>query len=142
MAAPRDIRAAMKAALDTVPGCQVSAYALSSPTLPCLYILPGREMIVTYDVAMARGADEWQFRVIAMSGASDDIGSQMLMDEFLDPSGTRSVKAALESDPSLGGVVDDLHVTDARGYTQVLREGAGPMLVAEIDVQVIARGDD
>ena len=137
MADARQIREGIKANLDLIPGCQISAYALSSPTLPCLYVLTGPAEIVMFDIAMARGGDEWTWRVVAVTGLISDIGSQMLMDEFLSPDGDRSVKAAVESDKTLGGLVDDVHVTHATGYTQLLREGAGPVLVVEFHVRVI-----
>jgi hypothetical protein len=45
-----------------------------------------------------------------------DRNAQSNLDGYCNPSGSSSVKAALESDKTLGGLVQDLRVTEARDY--------------------------
>lgn len=47
---------------------------------------------------------EWEIEVLV--AALDNESSQVELDEYLDEEGERSVRAALEFDPTLGGVVD------------------------------------
>src|SRR4051794_37550969 len=81
---------------------QVSAYLLATPTMPTLQVLP-RSM--TYDRAMHRGVDTREFIVQGFVPLNEGDESQRLLDEFLAPVGARSVKALLELDKTLGGVV-------------------------------------
>ncbi len=139
MPALADIRIGLAANLETIEGCQVSPYMLSSPTLPCLYIIPN-EAGVQYDMAMARGLDEWSLAIVALTGAAGDRGAQELMDELLAPSGPKSVKEAAESDRTLGGTVADLRVVSQSGYRYLIREGGSTTLWVQWTVQVIASG--
>lgn len=101
------IREALRAALRTIPGCQVSAYLLANPTLPSLMITAGE---VEYDTAMARGLDTWTLLVQGMVALTTDEGQQKQLDKWRASSGAESVKAAVESDRTLGGVVQDARV--------------------------------
>lgn len=135
----RQIRVGLAANLKAIPGCQVSPYMLSSPTHPCLYVLPHSEGVL-YDQAMLRGVDQWMLSVVAETTMGGDRAAQELMDEFMAPSGAKSVKAAVESDRTLGGTVDDLRVVSASGYSVRPREGGGAVLWVEWAVQILAAG--
>jgi len=128
------IREGLATNLREITGCQVSAYMLSQPTTPCLYVVPGD---IEFDQAMQRGMDRWTFRVVALAGLASDIGAQKKLDEFLAPSGATSVKAAVEADRTLGGVVDDLRVTAATGYRTYGQPGGQVHLGVEFTVDVI-----
>lgn len=135
MATLRQIREGLAANLASIPNLQQSAYMLSNPTPPSAEVVPGE---VVYDQAFVRGHDVWMMKVRVMAGAVTDRGCQARLDRFLAPSGPDSVKAALESDPTLGGTVDDLHVQRSSGYQLMGRDGGGPVLSAEWDVEVLA----
>lgn len=131
------IRAGLKTRLDAIDGWQVSAYELASPTPPAIHVGLHPDGI-DYDRAMRRGMDGLMFRVVAMSGLTTDIGSQKKLDTLLAPSGATSVKAAIEGDPTLGGVIDNLAVRTASGYGVYKTEGArGPVLGCEWTVEII-----
>jgi len=134
MATLAEIRAGLATNLSTIAGCQISGYMLSAPTPPCLYVVPGD---IEFDQAMQRGMDRWTFRVVALAGLASDIGAQKKLDEFLAPSGATSVKAAVEADRTLGGVVDDLRVTAATGYRTYGQPGGQVHLGVEFTVDVI-----
>lgn len=130
------VRTAMAAALGSISDVQVNPYALSQPTPPGLQILPPG---VQYDRAMHRGLDEWTFMVQGFVAFSTDIGSQVLLDQMCQPSGSRSVKAALEADPTLGGAVGSLHVIEqSPGSVVQLPNTGSQMLLVEWKVQVMA----
>lgn len=139
MAAPTvaQLREGLAANLDAIEDVQASAYMLSNPTPPTIEVVPDE---VDYDAAMGRGDDTWRFVIRAYVGVASDKGAQLLLDELLAPSGTRSVKTVLEADETLGGVAEDLHVQTATGYRIYQRAGGPELLGCEWTVEVIAVG--
>lgn len=135
------IRAGLAANLSAIDGCQVSAYMLSNPTPPCLFVSIDPAEGVRYDRAMQRGLDEYSLRVHGIVAVTSDQGAQSRLDEWLASRGPGSVKAAIESDRTLGGVADDTHVT-AGGvdYGEYARETGGSVLACVWNVKVVARG--
>lgn len=115
---------------------QVSAYMLSQPTPPCAWPYPSE---IDYDQAMQRGFDELQVKVLALMPLTDDVGSQVMLDELLASSGSNSMKAAIESDKTLAGVVLDLIVESCTGYF-TYQLTSGPCLGAEWVVRIAAPG--
>ena len=128
-----DIRAGLAANLAALSDVQVSAYALSNPTPPCVEIVPAE---IVYDKALRRGLDSYVVTVRVFVGMASDVGAQKRLDLILASSGSGSVKAAIESDPTLGGKCDDLRVRSASGYRVYGAEGR--LLGAEWDVEVMA----
>jgi hypothetical protein len=121
------IREALAAAVRTaMPDRQVSAYMLSNPTPPAVHLYPSN---IDYHKAFGNGLEPLTFEVQAfVAAASGDIGSQKNLDRFLDPGSPTSLKAALESDVTLGGLVNDLIVRSASGYRQFVTQDRGYML--------------
>lgn len=73
-----------------------------------------RRRVTTYDVTFD-GADDTTYGVtVFVSFANTDVGTEQL-DDYLAPSGAKSIPAAIEADPTLGGVVDFAHVSSAEG---------------------------
>lgn len=140
MATISDIRAGIAANLAPLaPDAQVSAYMLDAPTAPCVYVYPAQ---IDYDQAMHRGLDRLLFTVRAAVQPSLDRGGQASLDEYLAPSGAKSVKALIESDVTLAGLVAGLRVVACSGYKKFLPEQAqGPILLgAEWTIEVFASG--
>lgn len=125
-----DIRAGMAANLATLDGIQVSPYMLASPTPPALHIIPAS---IEYDQAMARGVDLLVFTVQVFVALGLDQAAQIKLDEYLAPTG---IKAALESDRTLGGVVADVRVSGLSSYDVVALPDRGQMLAASFRVEV------
>ena len=119
--------------LKAIPGIQASAYVLTNPQPPCVHVMRGD---VTYDRAMNGGEHSWVMRVRAFVAAVSDIGGQQLLDQFVAPTGDRSIKQAIEADRTLGGVVSDLRVTQATGEQEYVRDQGGPLLGSEFTVEV------
>lgn len=128
-----EIREAISAALKEIPGMQASAYVLGNSTPPFAHVLRGE---LVYDQAMGHGTHTWTMRVRAYVALTTDIGAQKLLDEYLAVDGERSIKAAIEADPTLGGVISDLQVKSASGEQEVVRDQGGPLLGSEWTVEV------
>jgi hypothetical protein len=127
------IRAGLVSNLSSL-GIQSKGYVLGSIMPPSIECFPGE---VSYDGAMQRGHDELEWTVRVTWSITIDIATQEKLDAFLDPSGATSVKTLIESDPTLGGVVDDLHVSGASGY-QVREIQGGTALSCDWTVTIIA----
>lgn len=134
MATPAQIRAGLAANLASIADTQISAYMLASPTPPVIQVLPER---VEYHGAMQNGLERNRYTVQAFVGFTSDVGAQKKLDKMLEPTGATSVKAAVESDATLAGVVEHLTVTEATGYRVYALEGArGPVLGCEWTVEI------
>lgn len=114
---------------------QVSAYALANPTGPYVQVFGPEEVV--FHRAMANGHADWTLRIQVGVPLSLDRGAQELLDRMLESSGGASIRAAIESDTTLGGVVNQAIVTRVSGYGQYVT-GAGDFLGCEISVAVIA----
>lgn len=137
MADLADLRAGLAANLAGVSGLSRSAYVLSNPTPPCAEVEPAP---IEYDLAMDRGLDRWGFIVRVYVSANLDKGAQIKLDAYIASSGADSIKAALESDPTLAGAAEDVHVTGCSGYRVYERGGQAAVLGAEWQVEVLALG--
>jgi hypothetical protein len=128
------IREGIKTNLDAIPGWHISAYMLSNPTPPAIHVFPDE---IQYDKAMGRGHDDWWFIVQGFVGMPSDIGAQQRLDTLLASTGAASLKENVESDCTLGGIVDDLRVETTTGYRVYPRPQAEPVLGAEWRVYVM-----
>ena len=137
MATFKQIREGIATNLQGISGLQQSAYVLAEPTLPAAQVAP---MEIEYDKAFQRGLDALEFKVMVLVGSVSDIGAQKNLDPFLDPSGSKSIKAAVESDDTLGGLVESVRVVRCSGYRLYERAGQAPALGAEWTVEVWTGG--
>jgi hypothetical protein len=133
------IAANLAALTQVYDGLTVSAYLQATPVPPLLHVFPEK---VEYDKAMGRGLDEWQFAVHGFFGLTSERDAQTNLDLMLAPAGTWSVKAAVESDDTLGGLLGSgcVSVTEATGYQLYELEGRGTVLGCIWTVSVMATG--
>jgi len=136
MASLTDIREALAATLQKVDvGWQVSAYIMGNATPPFAQVLPDE---TEYHQAMQDGAETWNFIVQVVVDLGTSEGAQRELDQLLESAGTRSVKQALEVDPTLGGLASDVMVTRSSGYrTYRLGPTQADALGAEWNVSVL-----
>ena len=71
---------------------------------------------IEFDATMARGSDRWYIPVRIYVQAADYESAQIALDSYLDSADAKSVKTALETDVTLGGVVSTLRVQEANEY--------------------------
>lgn len=139
MATLTELRQGVADQLATIPGIQAHAKMLSSPYLPIAYVVPGE---IDFHKTMQDGHSDWNLIVELHVATFSDIGGQEQLDALISESGPKSVKAALENDPTLGGLADDLVVQGIRNYGPFVRpSGAEPVLGAQVLVWVLAAGD-
>lgn len=131
-----DIREGLAANIATITDVQVSSYMLANPSPPSIHVFPAA---AEYTQAFNRGLDKWTFTVQAIVSASVDTAGQQLLDEFLAPTGDTSIRAAIESDRTLGGVAENLTVTGVSGY-QLYADDRGANLGAEWTVEIWCSG--
>lgn len=137
MATVSAMKAALKTAAATISGLDAHASEpLSMGSKPVGYprLVPS---LREFDVAF-NGAGVWAFDfwVIVPVGDRDLNRAETTMDPYLSETGTNSLKAAIEADPSLGGVVDSVRVTGLSNYGMTQFEGAGQHLAASVRVEV------
>lgn len=135
-----EIRDGLVANLQTAFGSSIQALRgpIGNPSPPTAWVLRDR---TDFDITMQRGTDMYTFLIQLLVGAADNLDSQDLLDEYVAPDGSLSIKAAIEADTTLGGLVDDLRVTEvARDQIHVISgQGAGAMYLAtEFTVEVYA----
>ena len=136
MTALTDLRTGLANRLTTITGLRSSAYIPDNPQPPVAVVMPGR---ITYDTAFGRGSDEYQFTIMLIVGRVADRASQTTLDGYCESSGSRSVKAAIEGDRSLGGKALDCRVTEMTNQGS-LAIGDVTYHTAEFSVTVIAAG--
>lgn len=132
-ASTTDIRVALAAALAPLD-FQVEPWVLAKPTPPCAYVTVGAEQ---YDQAMGHGHHDYTFVIFVLVPLSTDVGAQKELGYMLADTGTKSVKALVEADRTLGGVVTFLWVPERTGE-RVYRLEDSPALGAEWTVDVKA----
>lgn len=142
----KEARIALAAKLSEIDELQVSPLMLGDMTPPAAHVYPTP---VQYDETFQRGVDVWTFTLqVVVSEAGGDEGAQLLLDEFIEPFGPRSVKEHLETTDtpdgrvSLGGVIHDLRVPRCEGYRLYVREGRAPVLGSEWVIEVSAPGEE
>jgi hypothetical protein len=131
------LREGLAANLGAIEDLQVSPYFISNPTFPSAFVRAGP---TDYDKTFDRGLDNIVLFVRVLVAAFGDIGPGANLDEYLAGSGPRSIKAAIEDDPSLGGACDDLRVTGNEGEREFTFDDRPSALGAEWRVEVFANG--
>jgi len=107
------LRAGLATNLATITGLRASAIQPDNPTPPQAIICPTS---ITFDRTFKRGLDEYAFTITLIAGRQDARNGQAVMDGYCAPTGTGSIKTAIESDKTLGGACQTLHVTELSAY--------------------------
>jgi len=134
-----EIREALADALTAVSGLRAFDLLPAQPPIPCVLIVPDS---VDYDTSFGNvrrvaGLTTYSFVLTVLVGAMSERAAQQRLDGYVSPSGDQSIKAAVETDRTLGGVVSDVRVTGMRDYVS-FPNGDSTFLGAEFVAQVIA----
>lgn len=100
----------IEARLGTIDGLRVSEVIQDQINPPQAMV--GVPPIPNYHATMGRAKFTVEPTVTLFVSAGVDRVGQLAMAEYANPTGTRSVVAAIEADRTLGGVVDDCIVID------------------------------
>lgn len=111
---PSQVRDSLKTRLETISGLR--AYDLIPDTVTPPAAIVG-QLDFTFDIDNARGLDQAQVDVLVIVQRFSERSGQNLLDLYLSGSGASSIKAAIEGDRTLGGVVNTLRVTGAEAGT-------------------------
>lgn len=134
MASIGTIRAGIATNLGTIAGLRTSAWVPDQINPPIAVVKPES---ISYDTAFGRGLDTMEFSVLCIVGRVEERTAQATLDAYCATTGTASIKAAIESNRTLGSAISDLRVTEMRNYTS-LSVGDVTYLAAEFVVQVFA----
>ena len=127
-----EIRQGLSQALTAVPGLRVSATMQDAPNPPVAMVYPD---LIQYDLNANRGADEYTFVILLIVGRAADRAAQNNIDQYA--VGHGSVKAAVEADRTLGGIINTCRVSEMRNYQQLVI-GDTTFLSVEFVVEVVA----
>lgn len=116
MAVLSDVRAALAAAVDNVPGLRAFASVTGEVSPPAAVVMPARGTFITYSETFEQGVADMSFEVVLLVSYADERSGQLLLDGYLSATGPSSVRAAVAVDPTLGHVVDYCVITDAADY--------------------------
>ena len=108
------IRDALKDNLQTITNLRVYDTIPDIVTPPCAVV---GQLDFTFDVDNMRGADQASVDVYVIVQRISERTGQDKLDNFLAGSGNGSIKTAIESDRTLGGLVDTLRVISADSGT-------------------------
>ena len=135
MASFSSIRAGLKTNLETISGLTVYDYVPDFLEPPIAIIAPLNTL--NYDSTMARGADTYEVPVILYISRIDAETSQDTVDSYLIASGANSIKAAIESDGTLGGAAMSVRVISATDYGEYEVTQGTSFLGVTFNVEVI-----
>lgn len=95
-----------------------------------------------FDLAMGRGLDKWTFPLFVMVGIPDLDIAQRNLDQYVNGSGSRSIRRIIWANPSLGDVVQDCRVSQMKDYGAAFETAKLPHVGAILVVEVLTTGDD
>jgi hypothetical protein len=107
MATVQEIREGIDDRLATIAGLR------HSPNVPTVVNPPHafvKRRTTTFGVSMD-GEDDTTFAVTVLVSWADQVAAQKALDGFLASTGATSIKAAIDADPTLDGIVDYAHAT-------------------------------
>jgi hypothetical protein len=108
------IRDALKTNLQTIVNLRVYDTIPDVVVPPCAVV---GQLDFTFDVDNARGLDQASVDIFVLVQRFSERTAQDKLDTLLAGTGPKSIKTALESDRTLGGLVDTLRVVSADSGT-------------------------
>ena len=132
MATITQIRDGLATNLATIIGLRTSSIVFDNINPPIAIVEP---QSINFDMTFNRGLDEYQFKITVIAGRADERSGQNKIDGYCSPTGSGSVKTAVESDKTLGGIVQNLRVSGLSSYGSITIAEV-PYLAAEFAVTV------
>jgi hypothetical protein len=108
---PSAVRNGLKDNLETIPGLRVYELIPSPAVAPAAIV---GQLDFTFDLNNSRGLDQANLDVVVLVQRLAQKSAQNDLDKYLQGSGDYSIKAAIESDLTLGGACSTLRVTSAQ----------------------------
>lgn len=120
--------------LATISGLRVFDHVPDSWATPCAFVVPDT---VEYWNAFAGGDATHNWTATVVVGRQSDRSSQRQLLEYMSYSGTKSIRAAIEGDRTLGGVVQSLLV-DRADNVRMVSQGDQSYLAVDFAVRIHA----
>ena len=98
-----------------IPGLRATADRFLQVNLPMAVVVPQTGSLIRYSTTLD-GETDYNLRAILLVSSGDSAMGQDLLDAYLSPTGSQSVYAAVQADPTLGGAVSFAVVVEATGY--------------------------
>lgn len=134
-----EIRVALASAVrQGVPSLTSYDYPAESVVAPAFY---AGDFQISYDQSTGGGTDDAYFRCYVLTSRADDRSGHTAIGQYVGRSGPYSVKRAIEADRTLGGVVEDVQVTDVQSLGPEEVAGLG-YLGAAFTVRVLTHEPD
>jgi hypothetical protein len=128
------IRDGLKTRLQTIPGLRASDTIPEQINPPIAVVSVG-----TIDYSQSFGGSgltAFNFVVTVFVSRPSTRTGQNLLDDYMEPSGSTSVKAALEAMPGLSGASQDVYVSGVNNVGSVTLEDSNTYLTADFAVLV------
>ena len=109
-----DVREGIKTNLSSIDGLRCYDLVPDVIVPPCVAV---GQLDFTFDLNNARGLDQANLDVFVIVQRFSERTGQDKLDKYLAGSGDSSIKAAIESDRTLGGACNTLRVTSAESGT-------------------------
>lgn len=124
----------LQAALTAITGLRVFDHVPDNWATPCTFVVPDT---IEYWNAFSGGDAIHNWTCTVVVGRQSDRSSQRQLFEYMSYSGAKSVRAAIEADRTLGGVVQTLIVNRAENVRMVT-QGDQYYLAVDFTVQIHA----
>lgn len=108
---PSGVKDGLATALATITGLRVFDYVPDGISPPAAVVEP---LEIDYDSAMQDGLTFYRAYILVIVGRMSDRSAQEKLDGYITTTGAGSVKAAIESDRTLGGACSTLRVASSR----------------------------
>lgn len=127
-------RAALVDALGTIEGLRVFDWPMANAQPPMCHVALES---IDYDVVLGpNSTGRLSFAVRVYVGRADDRTAVAALDPYLAPTGTQSIRAAIDADDTLGAVVDAARLVECRNVG-VYEIGGVMLLGAELVVDIV-----
>ena len=109
------VRQAVADRLATISGLRATANRFQQINPPCAVVMPQTGTFISYSRTFD-GETDYNLRVILLVSEGDSLSGQDLLDPYLSVTGSQSIWATVQADPTLGGVVSYAAVVEATAY--------------------------
>lgn len=124
----------LQTALATIDGLRVFDHVPDSWATPCSFVIPDT---VEFWNAFSGGDATHNWTATVVVGRQSDRSSQRQLFEYMSYSGAKSVRAAIEADRTLGGVVQSL-IVDRADNVRMVSQGDQAYLAVDFAVRIHA----
>lgn len=132
-----EVRAGLAARLHGITGLRTYAYMHPKPeAAPAAVCVSGPKVGTTYGDTFEGGPWTVQFDCWVFVNPADLVRAQQTLDAYLDNTGTKSIPAAFEADPSLGGLPVSCRVVGISEPPRLVDTAGGQLLGAAMSVEI------